>query len=103
MRRQNSAESATGWQRSPSDAVIVAVASSGVIGVIEAGDRLDDALDLPKIEMLYVMPLWWGAEVAKGLLAAGTTWIAARGHGAARLRVVEVQARARRFYEREGW
>ena len=88
---------------SPSDGVIVAVASCQVIGVVEAGDRLHDALDLPKIEMLYVIPVWWGTEVAKGLLAAGTSWIAARGHGAARLRVLEVQTRARRFYAREGW
>ena len=37
------------------------------------------------------------------MLAAGTEWIATRGHRAARVRVVETQVRARPFYEREGW
>jgi GNAT superfamily N-acetyltransferase len=83
--------------------VIVAVAGANVVGVIEAGDRPRNADNLPEIEMLYVIPQWWGTDVAKDLLVAGTNWIAARGHSAARLRVVEVQTRARRFYEREGW
>jgi len=53
--------------------------------------------------MLYVKPAAWGSSAASALLATGTHWIANRGHRSARLRVVDAQTRARRFYEREGW
>lgn len=48
-------------------------------------------------------PQYWGTGVASSLLAQGVGWILERGWETARLRVVEAQARARRFYEREGW
>jgi GNAT superfamily N-acetyltransferase len=89
--------------RSPHAGVFVAVANGEVIGVIEVEDRVGDEGQSPEIEMLYVVPQWWGTGAAKALLAAGTAWIAARGHAVARLRVVEAQGRARHFYEREGW
>lgn len=83
--------------------VAVAVAAGEILGVVEAADTPSSHRDLPEITMLYVKPAAWGTSVAAALLAAGTDWIAKRGHRAARLRVVEAQTRARRFYEREGW
>jgi GNAT superfamily N-acetyltransferase len=53
--------------------------------------------------MLYVVPSAWGSAVARDLLAAVVADVRAAGRPAARTRVVEAQARARRFYEREGW
>jgi GNAT superfamily N-acetyltransferase len=50
-----------------------------------------------ELEMLYVVPSSWGSGVASALLADAVQ------RGAQRLKVVEAQARARRFYEREGW
>lgn len=73
------------------------------MGVVQARELSDPERDLPEITMLYVHPDSWGRGAAAALLAAATRWIAARGHRSARLRVVESQARARRFYERESW
>lgn len=88
---------------SHSSEVLVAVANGAVVGVVQAAEARGGDRDLPEITMLYVVPSSWGGWVAKDLLAAGTRWIRGQGHRAARLRVVEEQARARRFYEREGW
>jgi GNAT superfamily N-acetyltransferase len=89
---------------SPSAAVILGMNGGHVAGVVEAREELSEAeRDLPEVTMLYVAPSSWGSPLAKELLTAGSSWIADRGHGDARLRVIEKQARARRFYEREGW
>jgi len=94
------------WRRgilSSTSQVDVALVDGVVVGVVQATELSDPVRDLPEITMLYVRPASWGLGIAAALLAAGTTWIADRGHRSARLRVVERQARARRFYEREGW
>ncbi len=88
--------------RHESSHVGVAVADV-VLGVVEARDPPGGSRDLPEITMLYVIPQYWGTGVASSLLAQGVGWILERGWETARLRVVEAQARARRFYEREGW
>jgi GNAT superfamily N-acetyltransferase len=74
-----------------------------VVGVMQASEPQGGGRDLPEITMLYVVPGCWGTTAARDLLAAGTRWMAQQGWPAARLRVVDAQARARRFYEREGW
>ena len=89
--------------RAVSTHVGVAVAADVVLGVVEASDPPGGSRDLPEITMLYVVPEYWGTGVASSLLANGVGWIRERGWETARLRVVERQARVRRFYEREGW
>ena len=74
-----------------------------VVGVVQASAPPGGRRDLPEITMLYVVPEYWGGVAARRLLAVGTGWMIQQGWSAARLRVVETQARARRFYEREGW
>ena len=74
-----------------------------VVGVVQASAPPGGPRDLPEITMLYVVPEYWGGAVARELLAVGTDWMVQQGWSGARLRVVETQARARRFYEREGW
>ncbi len=95
------------WSRvikSETATVQVAVDSGRrILGVVQADEDLPPPRDLPEIDMLYVDPEAWGSQVALRLLDAGLDWIARQGHTQARLRVVEVHNRARRFYEREGW
>lgn len=83
--------------------VLVACAAGDVVGVAEAREPPGGDRDLPEVAMLYVVPSWWGTGVAVALLDGACDWIRRRSYPAARLRVVEVHERARRFYEREGW
>lgn len=80
----------------------MAAKADHVLGVVQADDLLPAARNLPEITMLYVDPPAWGSGVASLLLRSGLEWIDQQGHREARLRVVEVHHRARRFYEREG-
>lgn len=84
-------------------AVFVATAHDDIVGVVQADLSPPSPRDLPEITMLYVDPARWGSGVATALLGAATGWLGERGASVARLRVVEAHARARRFYEREGW
>jgi GNAT superfamily N-acetyltransferase len=52
---------------------------------------------------LFVVPAHWGTGLASDLLGRAAGTARSRGFTALRLFVVEGQARARRFYEREGF
>jgi ribosomal protein S18 acetylase RimI-like enzyme len=56
-----------------------------------------------EVEQVYVSKRHRGAGVADALLAEAERLVAAGGHTRAWLAVVEGNARARRFYERNGW
>lgn len=56
-----------------------------------------------EVEQLFVAASQRGSGIASELLATGETRIAAAGHVETWLAVVAGNARARRFYEREGW
>ncbi|WP_156224914.1 GNAT family N-acetyltransferase [Pseudactinotalea suaedae] len=56
-----------------------------------------------EVEQVYVDRSARGGGVAGRLLAAAADRVAAAGHESAWLAVVPGNARARRFYEREGW
>jgi ribosomal protein S18 acetylase RimI-like enzyme len=56
-----------------------------------------------EIDQLFVDAAARGAGIADALLRAGEEQIAAAGHDGAWLAVVATNARARRFYERNGW
>ena len=62
-----------------------------------------DEPDLAHLRNLFVDREFWGAGVARLLNAAAVETAHGRGFTAMRLFVAEGQARARRFYEREGW
>ncbi len=55
---------------------------------------------LVHLRHLFVLEPWWGTEVARTLHARA---VEAMGDRPARLYTPVLQARARRFYEREGW
>ena len=52
---------------------------------------------------LFVREPWWGAGVATALHEEAVREAGARGFTSMRLFTPAAQARARRFYEREGW
>lgn len=56
-----------------------------------------------EIDQMYVDAAFRGSGIAGKLLADARERIAAAGHSSAWLAVVAGNARARRFYEREGW
>jgi GNAT superfamily N-acetyltransferase len=62
-----------------------------------------DAVALGHLRALFVERGWWGSGLAGALHAAALEEAARRGYTAIRLFTPEGQARARRFYEREGW
>jgi GNAT superfamily N-acetyltransferase len=57
----------------------------------------------PELRSLYVVPEAWGTGAAGALVDAALGAIRRDGASEATLWVVEENARARRFYEREGW
>jgi GNAT superfamily N-acetyltransferase len=58
---------------------------------------------LAHLWMLFVREPWWGTGLARELLARAVSEAAARGFEAMRLETPAAAARARAFYEREGW
>jgi GNAT superfamily N-acetyltransferase len=91
-------------------ATYVAQADDGeVIGFVSCGpDRDPDAnptlaLRTGEVYAIYVVERVAGAGVGSALLRAAVDDLRARGFARARLWVLDANARARRFYEREGW
>jgi ribosomal protein S18 acetylase RimI-like enzyme len=73
----------------------VAALDGSVVGFVATKDD--------EIDQLFVDAAARGLGVADTLLRAGEDAIAAAGHPDAWLAVVATNARARRFYERNGW
>jgi GNAT superfamily N-acetyltransferase len=53
--------------------------------------------------MLFVRPPWWGSGLAARLHGLAVQEAGLRGYEALRLHTPAGNARARAFYEREGW
>jgi GNAT superfamily N-acetyltransferase len=65
--------------------------------------RPPPAPSLAHLWQLFVRPPYWGSGLATQLHAAAVAEAARRGFSEIRLYTPAGQARARRFYEREGW
>ena len=65
--------------------------------------RWPDVPGVAHFWQLFVRAPWWGTGLATELHAAAVAEAAHRGFAAMRLFTPAGQARARRFYEREGW
>ena len=68
--------------------------------------RYTDAKPIPgmaHLQQLFVRQAFWGTGLATDLLAAAVAGMEEDGYGQARLFTPAQQARARRFYSREGW
>ena len=73
------------------------------VGIVKVGPDPTEPYDGTWVELLYVVPEAWGSGISVALLSWGLGACRSAGVCEVRLRVVEAQARARRFYEREGW
>jgi len=78
---------------------------AGYVALLPASEsrRPVDEPGLMHFWMLFVSAPWWGSGLATRLHGAACAEAAARGFTALRLYTPALQARARRFYEREGW
>jgi GNAT superfamily N-acetyltransferase len=80
-------------------------AVAGYVALLPAaeGRRPDPDPRLMHFWQLFVRAPWWGTGLARRLHSAACAEAASRGFTAMRLFTPAEQARARRFYEREGW
>ena len=79
---------------------------AGHVGITHAVDRERPHVALPgraHLWMLFVRPPWWGTGLATRLHALALEEAARRGYETIRLYTPKGAARARAFYEREGW
>jgi len=72
-----------------------------IVGVLHIGPSLDHG-EAGEVRVLYVLPAWWGSGAGQLLLERAHAELA-RHHADAVLTVLTANARARRFYERNGW
>jgi len=59
--------------------------------------------EVGEVGALYVHPDWWRRGVGRVLLDASLAFLREQGYGVATLWALEDNARARAFYEAEGW
>ena len=75
-----------------------------IVGIAAVGpDRAEADSVLGELQMINVSPEAWGRGVAKLLLVGAEHELREMGFQEAVLWVLDSNARARRFYEREGW
>ena len=81
----------------------VRVPSSSPSGSAAQSRRPTDEEGLAHLQNLFVIRDHWGTGLATALLDAAVEIAGERGYQRVRLFTPVAQARARRFYEREGW
>jgi GNAT superfamily N-acetyltransferase len=82
------------------------VEPAGHVAVTPAREREEPRADIPGLAhlwTLFVRPPWWGSGLATRLNGLAVDEAAGRGYGAMRLHTPAGNARARAFYQREGW
>ena len=78
----------------------------GHVGLTHASERERPHVHIPgraHLWMLFVRPPWWGTGLAGRLHGLALEEAARRGYATMRLYTPHGAARARAFYEREGW
>jgi len=81
-------------------------AVAGHVGFTPASERLRPHVTIPErahLWMLFLRPAWWGSGLAVRLHDLALAEAARRGYASMRLYTPAGSARARAFYEREGW
>lgn len=83
---------------------LVAELDDDIVGIaLVWPDTSDPASGLGELVLINVAPHAWGRGAGTALLRACCNALAELGHDQAILWVADGNARARRFYEREGW
>jgi GNAT superfamily N-acetyltransferase len=85
-----------------SDRFVAVAEDHQIVGVVEC-EHSPPPGHQPWVHMLYVVRTSWGTGAADALLDRAVAAVERAEHPALWLRVVEANARARRFYERQGW
>ncbi len=83
---------------------MVAVEGDMVVGFVTVARARDS--DVPRcgeVCALYVDPEWWGRRIGSALSSHGCSWLREQGFSEAILWVLVGNARAERFYDRDGW
>jgi len=91
------------WPRS---AALVAENSEGVVGFAHlrpTRDEDDDSSTVAEITSIYLLPSIWSAGVGRDLMRESLKAMGEAGYWYATLWVLEVNHRARRFYDAGGW
>jgi RimJ/RimL family protein N-acetyltransferase len=83
--------------------VVVAIEDETIVGFAGVGPARDETRTRGELYMINVAPSAWGRGIASALLTTCVNELAAFGHHEAILWVLRQNARARRFYQREGW
>jgi len=83
--------------------IFVAIDESEIVGFAGIGPARDEAGTRGELYMINLAPSAWGKGIGSALLKRSTSALAALDHREAILWVVRQNARARRFYTREGW
>ncbi len=85
--------------------VLVAEAAGEVVGFSSFGPSRDDDAGVSTAEVyaIYVAPEWFGTGVGRKLLAGTVKAFGGLGFRESTLWVLELNDRARRFYEVAGW
>jgi len=93
----------------PSTWALLALAGdepAGHVAITQARELAEPRPDIPGLAhfwMLFVRPPWWGSGLATRLTGLAVQEAGRRGYEALRLHTPAGNARARAFYEREGW
>ncbi len=83
---------------------MVAVESDMIVGFVTVARARDsDVQGSGEVCALYVDPQWWGRRVGSALSERGRSWLREQGFSEAILWVLVGNARAERFYGRDGW
>lgn len=93
------------WRDQPSGGTFVADLEGQVCGFVSVGIGRDEdaAATAHEVYAVNVRALAWGSGAGLGLLRTGEATLRTSGAHEATLWVLERNARARAFYEREGW
>jgi GNAT superfamily N-acetyltransferase len=83
--------------------IVVATANESIVGFAGVGPARDEAGERGELYMINLAPTAWGRGIGSALLEQCVIDLAAFGHREAILWVLRQNARARRFYQREGW
>lgn len=88
----------------PQHGMWVAIEDGQVVGFASVGDArdADTTPDTGELYAIYLAPQAWGIGVGRALHDTAVTALATN-YAEAILWVLETNARARRFYERQGW
>jgi len=87
----------------PGRRVVVALADDAIVGFAGVGPARGEAGERGELYMINLAPAAWGRGIGSELLVRCVKDLSALGHREAILWVLRQNARARRFYEREGW